>query len=487
MGKYEWELTEKKFVEDKRSVEGIGLSQTGAARRRFLSHVARWTGAIAVVTLGTETVMQVVPRRSLIANAVAEGSGTRNRQLHPFPSDDPFNMPLGRHAWYAPADDPATNDFIRRTMHITVNNGWSHPIFFPSTADPIHTFWHRRGDECSWRSCRMESYRPEEHGAKEFQEHLQQGANTISNIEGRDGFWDDHLHIIIGNDLVELYAFRTPEDSRARVSRGVRNQLDHYSFSRYAFSNPLANTAGTRAYGGVGPAGLIRKHEVDNDHPHIPHALAIAGHRRGQAGTTDDGDPSSPLFKARAMFPANNIDSGGYARWYSKCWTGGAVGSGELIDGCTGEGNFRMGMRFALDPTIATDAWIEANAPNKWAAAIAYAMRDYGCMVTDTSLSSNIFYGEEGISTAVETAMRDGLNFMRPAVRRVAGAGPLHNPGESDWESWRAASEGWGGGAPRVPYSPPLSSAVREQSPGAPPQSPVGINVTESRKFWHTA
>lgn len=441
MGKFRRKRAAADREGDAGFMTGGALDRVSMARRSFLGRIGRRSAAIALFGLGAEAWMQTVSKQSMLASAVAAGA-TRDRQLHPFPADDPYNMPLGVNTWYAPADDPATKDFTARGMAITVNNGWSHPVFFPTTTDRIHTFRHSRGDNCWWLACRVESYLEEEHGEKTLSEHLQEGADTKSNTEDFSGFYDDHLHIIIGNDLVELYRFRTPVDYEAVVSRAVRNRLDHYSFSRYAFSNPLANTAGTRAWGGCGLAGLIRKHEVETANPYIPHAMAMAGRMAGQMGATGDGDPSSPLYNVRQMFPANDHDFGGYD------------GDGNRGNGT---GNWRMGMRFALDPTICTDAWIDANAPNMYVRAFAYALRDYGAIVADGTDSSNTFYGEEGIASSIENALFE-LDWMRPYVRRVAGAGLLHNPRESDWEAWRANGQGWGGGAPRVPYSDPLTA-----------------------------
>jgi hypothetical protein len=162
------------------------------------------------------------------------------------------------------------------------------------------------------------------------------------------------------------------------------------------------------------------------------------------------------------MFPAHNKDQ---THWFD--------------NGC-----MRNGMRFALDPAVCTDAWIMANAPNMkinvpnygvkigdinpWQVAIAKALRDYGTIVSDQGQSANTQYveafPEKPVSDAVRELQFDSTwkDLLTNRMRRVAGrmspgGTVIHNPLESHWQTWANNKEGWGGGAPRVPYSPPLA------------------------------
>lgn len=393
--------------------------------------------------------------------------GERNRQLHPFPADDPFNMAIGMDAWYAPPSDPATASLqLTGYTHININNGASHPIYFPTPGvHPLHTItnarppWDTFGQD---PQSGVESYIPSENqpgNGAQLQEILQ--TNALPDDHGVPGGWADrHLHIMLGNDLVELYRFfRDGGDNSGQTTavarRIVRNRLDRYSFDRGRFAfkieNPLVNRAGTRAWGGSALAGLIRKHEVETPNPHIPHALPLQLRHSepvSQIGRATQGSPSSPLYNVEHMFPATERDMDGYPG---------------------GDGPARMGMRFALDPNICTDAWINANAPlltssvhgvpagtpNPWQIALARAMRDYGMIVVDRG-GANTLSGEPGISMPVQNAIVK-WGWLRPHFRRVAGAGPVHNPTEAHWDSWRASGQGWGGGAPRAPYPGPLA------------------------------
>jgi hypothetical protein len=370
-------------------------------------------------------------------------SGARNRQLHPFPSDDPFNMPLGVNAWYAPTSDPATSQVRNNSMAAIINNGWSSPVYFPTTADPLHTFTTDPNDPNEFRKF-VESYRSDEDGEKSFQNRLQLSADQAGF--GADTYRDGMLCIVEDNDLIEIFRFKRNFDSSgnrlpsAVWRRAVRNRADRYCFA--SFSNPLRNRAGVRASGMSFFAGFVRKHEIDADVPHIPHALLMTGGVDKQLGTRGDGDPSSPLYDFSHMFPAHMFDFGGYS------WGGGDV---------------RMGMRFALDPSLVTNTFIEANAPNKYQRAIMYALRDYGVLVGEGSKSTSAIYVEQGVPNSIQTALigtNSNLRWLAPYMRRVAGAGPVHRPLESHWDTWRNSNppQGWGGGAPRVPYPSPLAS-----------------------------
>jgi hypothetical protein len=459
------------------SVGGGALNEASMDRRSFLGRIARWSGTLAVFGLG----LQAVSGGSIMSSAVAAGA-TRNRQLHPWPSDDPFNMPIGMNAWYATTSDPATQDITSRGA--AINTGaHSHPIYFPTASDPVHTI------TCSGGTG-IESYITSENnqtaGARLF-ERLQTDVNPIPDPNVALWLNDRHLHIIPAtspNDLVENFVFVRDGGldsgiAAATAKRVVRNRLDHYAHR--AGSNPLRNRAGTRAWGGSAIAGLIRRHEVNPADPNyageirIPHALAVMLRPPEQIGAAGQGSSSSPLFNTSTMFPANEIDAGGYPNSTGSC---------------------RMGMRFALDPTICTDAFIQANAPllngvpNPWQIALAKCLRDYGMIVCDQG-SVTTFAAEPGLPSDIAYALTGTINppwgrmsdWMMQYMRRVAGAGSVHNPGESHWNTWRTNGHGWGGGAPRVPYSPPLAPLSGDAPEPTPPGAPRDIEVTGTRTF----
>ncbi len=116
-----------------------------------------------------------------------------------------------------------------------------------------------------------------------------------------------------------------------------------------------------------------------------------------------------------------------------------------------------------MDPSIVTDDYLAA-IEDPHTRAVIRALRDYGMMATENAHGYNILYAEPGIPSTIIDSLRDWSQINGPDgqrmtrhLRRVAGAGPIHNPSESDWDAWRANGQGWGGGAPRVPYSPPLA------------------------------
>lgn len=327
---------------------------------------------------------------------------------------------------------------------MAINNGWSHPVYFPSESDPLVQICDRRINP-SWL---IQSYRPEEDNQTCLFERLQDDAIPALgsfNPSLGTGSTDGHLHIIIGNDVVENYKFepvdRNPPES-ATTRRTVRNRLDHYSYSYHLVTqgpNPLANRAGVRAWNGSAIAGLVRKHEVETDDPHIPHALAVALHGWYQMGPQNVGDSSSPVYSVRHLFPAT---SSAYFRQIN--------GRGQ-----DAEGPCRMGMRWAMDPSIVTDVFLNA-IPDKWTRAVVRALRDYGMIVVDNTHAYNVLYGEQGIDQSLVPSLQAWGTYAT-YLRRVAGAGPLHNPAESTWFAWRDNGDGWGGGPPRVPYSGPLA------------------------------
>lgn len=489
--KHERAATE--FEGDAEAVSGGTLNQTGMARRSFLGRAARWSAALAVIGLAPEAWMQAVFRRSVMSSAVASGS-TRNRALHPFPADDPFNMPLGVNAWYAPMNDPATLQLRHFAGDVAMYGPQgSKPIWLPTAADPIHRFY--KGGRSPAGSTFF-SIRAEEHMTDEMFEHLQIDAIPALN-EGR--YEDRHLRTIFGNEVVELFEFYRDGGDFSGIpsgyaSHGVRNALDRYAFGT-GFNETSSAVGGTRAWGGSSLAGAIRKHEIERPDPHIPHALTIALDHLRQAGNAGKGDPSSPLHNISFMFPANKTDAHGF-NWRNE------DGSFRCV------GNGRMGMRIALDPTICTDAWIEENAPklvvatrghpagvpNPWQVALAKALRDYGGILTDTGPSLNYTETELGVAEDVLIATKwrniSGTEYSKNwrwlfkdgYVRRVAGrtssgGSPIHIPTESHWDTWRANGQGWGGGAPRVPYSRPLSGDL----PPATPEAPGAIQVSAAR------
>jgi hypothetical protein len=413
-------------------------------------------------------------------------SGARNRQLHPFPSDDPFNMPIGANAWYGAhgsrttgTGDAATVQFNTRGFHTsTGENGWSFVVFHPTNSDPVHSFNRDPNDPNNTRrSKHVYSYRPEEDLQPVMYERLQLNADTVSNINGTSGYFDDYLTLIKDNDFCEFFRFRRyraeyPDPVDTVNYKMARNRLDRYSWSRYGYSHPMANEMGTRAAGTATIAGLVRLHEIHTSTPHIPHAISMVAHRdrqQGSAGHYERALPPPPdeILNANAMFPAHQRD----ARHWPTPGT-------DLYEGC-----MRNGMRFALDPAVCTDAWIMANAPkmkinvpkygikigdvNPWQVAIAKALRDYGSIVCDQGQSTNTLYFEAVPEKPVSDAIRE-LQFdstwrstLVQRMRRVAGrmspgGTVVHNPGLSHWQTWANNGEGWGGGAPRVPYSPPL-------------------------------
>jgi len=394
----------------------------------------------------------------------AASAGTRDRRLQPFPSDDPFNMPLGVNAYYAPPGDPVT-DNVRLYGANVSSFAWAVPVYFPTESDPVVEFFDRRDPP------RMQSYRADEDfndtSANSMLEHLMLDA-TPSEGSGWPDVWGDwHLHIINGNELVEVFKFRwesnDPNTERVRSTRIVRNRLDHYSFTTHPNrlpdpgQNALANRSGTRVTACPAIAGLIRKHEVDPDDPnftgsiHIPHALGVAMQRSTQMGRPNNealgGDPSSPLYSESVMFPAR------FGFYQPDDREGGAGG------------NCKVGMKFAMDPSIVTDSYL-ASISDPHVRAVVRALRDYGMYVNDSASSENVLYAEIGVPSGIIQAMRgwggtgpDGVPMTRH-LRRVAatdGGSVIHRPVESDWQAWANAGEGWGGGAPRVPYSDSLA------------------------------
>jgi hypothetical protein len=494
VGKHKEYRDTEESERDAGSITSGALGEAGMTRRSVLGQIGRWSAALAVFGLGPEAWMQVVSGRSIISSAAA--AATRHRGLHPFPSDDPFNMPLGVNAWYAPTTDPATADVLSHSAGIKVNNGWSHPVYVASNSDPITRFEIgcrlSDGTVSQSSSCvryapmGVRSYRSEEHNNYSWWTEIRCPTSAVPAVPSSflPGNWyDGHMHVCDQNELLESFVTEiAPANPAWRTSyKLVRNRLDHYSFG-FAASNPLKNVAGTRAWGGVSIAGLVRIHEIDRADPYIPHALALDMRWVTQLTGTNQGNSSSPTYGVGWMFPATTNDHHGQY----PCKSGLP---------CPVTGSIRMGMRFALDPTICTDAWINANAPNIHQAAIARALRDYGAIVSDESDGRNVIAVQQGVSSAVERNMVNfvngspaGWSWCKNHMRRIAGrtspgGSPIHIPTESHWNTWRNNGEGWGGGVPRVPYSPPLAPLSGDVPSPLPPEAPRAIEVTGARTF----
>ena len=488
MKKYKREQMATECEVDAGAVIGGTLNEAGMARRSFLGRVARCSAAVAVVGLGPEAWMQAVFRRSVMSSAVASGA-TRNRQLHPFPEDDPFNMPLGVNAWYAPSTDPATSQIKTNGSDVITTEGQgAKAVWFTAESDPITRIYHRHGGNFldikrQWVS--------------EYFINLQ--SDAVPSIPPPEFYGDRHLNALFGNMITEMYYFfRDGGDYSGQLSASARwavqNHLDRYSFgfgnnSSEPAQNPLSNNGGTRAWGGSSLAGLIRRHEIDRPDPYIPHAIPLNLSHWHQIANAGKGPTDSPLYNFSFMFPADKTDAHGFT-----------------VSGQTSTGAARMGMRFGLDPSVCTDAWIEANAPklevntrghpagapNPWQIALAKALRDYGGIVVDS--------GPGRTQTEIEGLMPEDIQFAlkwRPItgteyekqwrwltnsghIRRIAtviNGNVIHRPLESHWDRWRASGEGWGGGAPRVPYSRPLSGEL----PPATPEAPGAIQVSAAR------
>jgi len=388
----------------------------------------------------------------------AASAGTRNRQLHPFPAEDPFNMPMGLDAWYAPTSDPATSR-VRSFGGAVSANTWSHPVYLATEADPIVQICDRR----TTSNGVIQSVLPEEEGEECLFEHVPVDAMEASG--SYNPTWDQVrsdgvLHVISGEYVVENYKWERDvddPDAVATTTRTVRNRLSNYSFSYHPSltgPNPLAARSGIRTVNMCALGGLIRRHEVDPSdpdyigEPYIPHAIAAALHGLYQAGPSGTGDPGSPFYNTRDIFPATTT-------FYSNVPNDIDPNNIAPLRSCRG------GMRFAMDPTIVTDDYLNAISDD-WERAVVRALRDYGMFAVEWAHSYNVLYAQALVlPSAIVESMR-GWGAHAQHLRRVAGrvspgGSPVHIPTESQWDTWRANGEGWGGGAPRVPYSDPLA------------------------------
>ena len=491
MSKFKRNRQSAAFEGGARSIKGGALGEAGMARRSFLGEIGRFSAALAALGLVPEAGMRVVSGRSTISSAIAAGA-MRDRRFHPFPSDDPYNMPIGTNAWYASSTDPATANYRAPGGGDTMtDNGWSHPIYMPSGSDPAHSIriWTETNDGSGvFDGWGVRSYRPDENTRSALSERLQSSAVPAIPADTSVHFGDRHLHILYENELVEMFRFDRLSLTTARAKKIVRNRLDRYSYGWSSYSehnHPNRNEHGCRAWGGSAIAGLIRKHEIEGPNPHIPHALAVNLAGGSQLAGYQQGDPSSPLYNFAWVFPATFNDFGGHPTSRYPDPRFGRVTNGSC----------RMGMRFALDPTICTDAWIMANAPklsdgstNMVQVALARAMRDYGLIVADETADSRPIIACEHHIDHVTGQRARGWNWCGRHMLRVAGrlsnGTIVHVPTYSHWRAWADAGQGWGGGSPRVPYSPPLAPLSGEvPPPPAPPEAPGAIDVTRVRTF----
>jgi hypothetical protein len=455
------------YVND--SLHASGISSTNATISGLSSNT---TYQISVA--GQNSTGEGLRSSNMPATTQQIVSGTRNRLHHPYPADDPYNMPLGTNVVYAhPTNDPATKWIRASGGEFNVRNGfgWSHPLYFPTTADPWTT--HKLDPNAMDYTRGARSYRPEEDGQKQIIERLP--IDAIQAGFGGTGYYDGAIHTLIGNELVELFRWsrNATGSTNATCRKIVRNRLDHYSYGVgfvkqpdgswvwLTFENdPLRNMAsGGSAWGGSAIAGLIREAEIAGPNPHIPHALRLQARAIEDLAGYRQGDPSNPAYNYNFVFPATASDAtsamsptgtypdGRYGRWLADYPDGGAT---------------RMGMRFALDPSVVTDAWISQNCPNPVHVAVAKAMRDYGCLIADDGPSKNSIAAQEFMDPALVALLKVHdwpwyqWNYLRPHLRRVYAPG-VQVPRQDHWRAWVNNGQGWGGGAPRVPYSPPLA------------------------------
>jgi hypothetical protein len=154
------------------------------------------------------------------------------------------------------------------------------------------------------------------------------------------------------------------------------------------------------------------------------------------------------------MFPATATDGGYNLTYRYPTWTD---SSGNFVDTT---GSMRMGMRFALDPAVWTDQYINSYTSSSKRRAIIRAARDYGVIVCDETRDNCMQFGMD-MTVSDETLYNVWRsNGWASGLRRVAGnvnGSIVHNVQHDHWRTWANAGQGWGGGAPRVPYSDPLA------------------------------
>ena len=226
---------------------------------------------------------------------VCNSSGTRDPALWPFDMFSPWNMPLGANATFASASDAATAAVLNQGARVNANNGYSHPVFLATSADPLTTFLDI-GDGS------VESFLSTERGNSSLWERSPVGA---------DGDWgtDGHLHVVAPDrrSVVEMWIGRRQSSTQVNAMRVARTDLYSHGIKE----------GGVRAYNGSALGGLIRVHEMNARS--IPHAVALAmgdyqlGNPPQWPATTDDGYYNHPgpvrMGQMFAIPPTVNLDA----------------------------------------------------------------------------------------------------------------------------------------------------------------------------------
>jgi len=392
--------------------------------------------------------------------------GARNRQLHPNPSDDPVNMPLGANAVLMTSSDPATSNM--NTCLIHTGPGWGAPVFMATSSDPMHTVtlgWTDGHPQTSG----VNSWIDSERGGSSIQFRVPSNANPPIPTSG--GWGDRRLNSVFGNEVLETWKTIRDSPTELTTRKIVRNRLDRYSMGKNPNlpkidgGSPYPNSneaSGGHAWGNSVVSGLIRKHEIETDNPHIPHALLFNVRRASVITGYQQGDPSSPFYNLAFTFPAVASDGGYNLTYKYPSWTD---HNGNFVDANAGvnSGSVRMGMRFALDPAVWTDTYINSSTSSLKVRALIRAARDYGVFIADeTRDNCSQFKMDVTVSDDTLYEVWRGQGFWGSQLRRVAGrmtpgGSIVHVVEYSHWRQWADAGQGWGGGSPRVPYSPPLA------------------------------
>ena len=166
--------------------------------------------------------------------------------------------------------------------------------------------------------------------------------------------------------------------------------------------------AGTRAYGGSGIGGLIRRGELANGIPARPGG-------RGATWRDEQERPGGNPF----VWPANAADAG-YATTYAT------------------SGNVYMGSLLAIPPAVDIAAiGLGTSGPGYQ---IARALQDYGAYVVDATSDNMNFYIEPAAASEIPPAIDGLVSTAIQYVQVVTNNGP---------------STVGGGGTPRRPLAPP--------------------------------
>jgi hypothetical protein len=168
---------------------------------------------------------------------------TRIASLWPFASNDPWNLPIGLGAKFAPIQSPVFSNSKGGYLN---SREWSHPIFMARSNYPLRTIFHTDGKVCA-------------------------------KVRAADYFLPDrqddaHLHIIDANrsQVVETWRAKKRRDGNFTAQACYVNSLKGAGMYPYHH--------GTRAYGGSAIAGLIRTHELTDG---IRHAIAVGTNGAG--------------------------------------------------------------------------------------------------------------------------------------------------------------------------------------------------------------